>query len=358
MNKRITFVLPGHGANPIGGYKVIYEYANRLSLRGHRVNVVHPTRLRDTKGVPENSKKFLRYLERKLDKSYLPRKWFDLSEDVNALWVPSLKERHIPDSDIIVATLWETAEWVAGYGDRKGEKYYLIQHLEDWTGPREQVLATWSLPLHKIVIAKWLGDIAETLGERYTYIPNGLDFRRFGLDTPIEERNPFRIMMLFHDEPWKGSADGLNALDIVKRHYPELRPILFGVPPGKRLPAWIEYHRKPRQEALRRLYNQAGIFVAPSWAEGWGLPAAESMMCGNALVATDIGGHHEFAQHAVTALLSPAKNPRALAENIMKLIEDPGKRMELARAAHENIQQFTWKRACDRLETLFTEGPR
>lgn len=356
MHRRVTFVLPGPGEKPMGGYKVVYEYANRLSSRGHRVTIVHPTRLNDTSGVVENLKKYFRYFQRKADRSYLPERWFDLDKRVISLWVPSLEEDQIPDSDIIIATLWRTAEWISGYGAAKGKKYYLIQHFEDWSGPEDRVLATWSLPLHKVVISKWLAEIAENLGESYTYIPNGLDFTRFGIDIPVEDRDPRTVMMLFHDEPWKGSIDGLAALQMAKAAYPDLRVILFGVPRGSTLPEWIEYHRNPRQETLRRLYNRSSIFLAPSWAEGWPLPPAEAMMSGAALVATDIGGHHEYARHGINALLSPPKNPEALARNLISLLENPARRISLARAGHENIQQFTWKRACDSLEALFDRG--
>lgn len=355
MNKRITFVLPGHGKNPIGGYKVAYEYANHLSARGHEVNIIHPTRLYETEGLYANITKYGRYLERKLDGSYSPRQWFELDKNVNCLWVPSLEKIHIPDSDAVIATLWKTAEWVAGYGPEKGRKLYLIQHFEDWSGPRDQVLTTWSLPLHKIVISRWLARIAEGIDEKYTYIPNGLDFSRFGMDTPFEGRNPLRIMMLYHDEAWKGSRDGLEALRIVKDRFPDLSVSLFGVPSGKQLPTWVEYHRTPPQHELRKLYNQASIFLAPSWAEGWPLPPAEAMMCGAAVVATDIGGHQEYAYHGDTALLAPPRQPEALADRIMALIEDPGKRIAIARAGMNNIQKFTWNRACDKLEQLILQ---
>jgi len=266
--------------------------------------------------------------------------------------VRTLAERYIPDADIIIATAWRTAEWVAEYGSRKGTKYYLIQHFEDWSGSSESVLQTWRLPLRKIVIAKWLGKIVEDLGRDYAYIPNGLDFSRFGLDVPIEARDPLQVMMLYHTEPWKGSREGLQAMELIRRQYPRLRVTMFGVPAGDALPHWVDYHRTPTQSKLRSLYNAAAIFLAPSWTEGWGLPASEAMMCGAAVVATDIGGHREFAHDGITAMLAAPKDPRALAEKVIALMEHPRKRLELAQAGHQNIQQFTWQRACDRLEAV------
>ena len=38
---RISFVLPCSGRYPIGGFRIVYEYANRLADRGHQVSIVH-----------------------------------------------------------------------------------------------------------------------------------------------------------------------------------------------------------------------------------------------------------------------------------------------------------------------------
>lgn len=42
MKKKITFLLPGIANRPIGGYKVVYEYANRLVNDGFAVNIIYP----------------------------------------------------------------------------------------------------------------------------------------------------------------------------------------------------------------------------------------------------------------------------------------------------------------------------
>ena len=162
-------------------------------------------------------------------------------------------------------------------------------------------------------------------------------------------------MMLYHEADWKGTRDGLDALHQVHKSVPETKVILFGVPKTpKGLPPWVQYYCRPRQEVLCDLYNSASIFVSPSWAEGWPLPPAEAMMCGAALVATDIGGHREYAIHGKTALLSPAKHPRELAENILRLIRTPSLRIELANSGYKHIQQFTWDRATDAFEVYLS----
>lgn len=354
---KITFVLPGSGCVPIGGFKIVYEYANHLSLRGHQVTVVHPARLLADMPWIIGAKAAVRYVQRSIDDSYRPDNWFQVDPKVRLMWVWSLKERCIPDADVVIATCWETAEFVNNYSRIKGRHYYLIQHLETWSGPEEKVYATWKMPLKKIVIAQWLRDIANGLNESSVLIPNGLDFQKFRQDSPPEDRSRSQVMMLYHKCDWKGSTDGMEALSIVKRQIPELRATLFGTPPAPpNLPDWIEYHRKPPQTKLRELYNRAAIFLAPSWSEGWSLPSSEAMMCGAALIATDIGGHREYAIHEKTALLSPPKDPNGLAKNLLRLIHDKDFRIQLATQGNQHIQQFTWDRAVDRFEATLKEN--
>lgn len=352
---RITFVLPTAATHPIGGFKVVYEYANELAARGHQVNVVHAAYIG---GAQWEWSVVLRqlllvYPIKALLGSWRPRRWFRLDTRVNLYWVPSLAARFVPDADAVVATWWKTAERVAKWPASKGRKHYLIQHLETWGGPEERVLATWKLPLRKIVIAGWLEAKARELGEAVHRIPNGLNFAAFGIDADVSTRDNNRVAMLYHSHPWKGSADGLAALRLAKERAPELRVELFGTgkaPDG--LPEWMKYHQNPVQTELRALYNRAAVFITPSWAEGWALPPPEAMMCGCALACTDIGGHADYAIAEGTALLSPVRNPAALADNIVRLVSDPSFRQRLAIRGNAFIQQFTWKRATDRFEAV------
>lgn len=349
----ITFVLPGAGTFPSGGPKVVYEYANALVRKGHRVTVVHPLSLSTEFTAMQLGKGIIRYVQRSIDKSYRPDAWFRIDPHVRLLWKPSLHPRHIPDADVIVATWWHTAEWVARYPRSKGRKFYLLQGLETWGGSEDRVMATWRIPMRKIVIARWLYEIAERMGEEAAYIPNGLDFNAFGTNNDPRERDPNRVMMLYHNVSLKGSADGLAALRFAHEQVATVEVDMFGVPgapPG--LPSWIRYHRNPPQAKLRQLYNQAAIFLSPSWIEGWPLPPAEAMICGAALVATDIGGHREYAIHRETALLSPPKEPALMASNLVSLLQDPEQRIHLARSGNRYIQQFTWGRAANAFEAL------
>lgn len=342
----VTFLLPSSGRDPSGGFKVVYTYANGLVARGHAVTLVHPARIGPDDSLLTRTKCRLRYFQWKLAKGYGPRTWFRLDPAVRVLWVPGLDARHVPEADAVVATAWRTAEWAAGYRGTRGRGLYLIQHLETWSGPKARVMATWKLPLRKLVISRWLEQIARETGEYATYVPNGIDFAEFGTDVPAADRDPASVMMLHHDWSWKGTADGLQALSMVRQARADLRVTLFGVrEPRESLPPWVSFHARPGPGELRALYNQSAVFVSPSHKEGWGLPPAEAMACGCALAVTDIGGHREFAVPGRTALLSPPRDPAALADNVLKLIGNRELRLRLSDEGRTFISSFTWERS-------------
>lgn len=354
----ITFLLPLPGTDPIGGFKVVYEYANYLAARGHHVSVVHPALFRIDQPLsrqsPRKAFQTIRlYRRNQRTGGFKPTSWFNVSPAVNLLWVFSLDAKHIPNADVVIATAWETAEWAQHYPASKGRRFYLIQHLETWSGPEARVLATWKAPLKKIVIARWLQQIAEDLGEPAHLVHNGLDFTRFTLTTPQDARDPDSLLMISHSLDWKGTADGLAAFLLAREQRPSLRLTLFGLSqPTLALPEGVTFHFNPSQQLLTQLYNQASIFLSPSWAEGFPLPPAEALQCGAALVATDIPGTAMYAIDGQTALLSPIKDPAALAANLLRLVEDPALRLQLARAGHKLIQQFTWEKAGAAFEAI------
>jgi hypothetical protein len=129
---QICFVMGRSGHYPCGGYKIVYEYANHLVQRGHQVTVVHPTTSYEFSSFTHRLKIYYHYLRRLagLDGGYRPDAWFKMDPRVRVRWAPSLHERWIPRADVIVATAWQTAEWVQGYSARRGGKCYFIQHWE------------------------------------------------------------------------------------------------------------------------------------------------------------------------------------------------------------------------------------
>lgn len=343
---------------PIGGVKVVYEYANHLQARGHAVEIVHPQRWLRSQPRQVLRRSYWRGRRAALRFDGRPT-WFDLSPNVAVRAVPSVAERYLPPADAIFATGWQTALSVSRARRDCGRKFQLIQHFETWAGTRRAVERSWRLPLHKVVISRWLLAEAARLGvdDAVTYIPNGMDLDAFSIDVPPSERDAARVTMLAHTAKWKGTRDGLAALELAKRRVPHLTAALFSTTySAKDLPSWIEFRGRVDTQALRSLYNESALFLHPSLAEGWPLPPAEAMACGCALVAADNPGVLDYATHEVTALIAPRHQPAELANAIVRLIHDRPLRLRLACAGAKAVSSFTWEQATDRLEHLIASS--
>src|SRR5215472_6104562 len=106
---RITFLLPGSGHIPAGGPKVVYEYANHLTRRGHCVTLVHPAFNPAGGTALQTGRGAVAFIARSVTQSFRPTSWFPLDPGVRLRWVPSLSSPFIPDGDVLVATAWSTA---------------------------------------------------------------------------------------------------------------------------------------------------------------------------------------------------------------------------------------------------------
>jgi len=269
-----------------------------------------------------------------------------------ARWVPE----KFPDADILVATAWQAACPVASAPARCGKKFYLIQHYESlYHGPPDTVDETYRLPLRKIVISTWLRDIMrEKFGGEAELLVTPVDPKLFHpVEVSVESPRP-RVLMMYHWYPWKGVADGIEAVRRVKQRIPTLHLVGFGVnEPRERLP-FDEFHFNPPQESLAALYSGCEIYLCPSWDEGLGMPSIEAMACGAALVTYDNGGCRDYAWDGRTALVARRRDVAHLAEKLESAVSDHALRSKIAREGMTYVQrEFNWERAVDAMEMLF-----
>ena len=93
-----------------------------------------------------------------------------------------------------------------------------------------------------------------------------------------------------------------------------------------------------RKDVLE-LMRQMEVFVMASEAEPWGRVVAEAMMTGATVVATDAGGPREMITHGENGLLVPPGNVTAMAEAVLRLVENPEYAHRLAGAARQWVKR-------------------
>ena len=340
--RKIVFWMPRACMEPAGGFKIVFEYANRLAKDGFSVEIVYPMIHYGARYDWKHAIAYrLIFLWRLIFKSYKPAKWFHIEDSIQQSWLWKLENYQLKEPAVIVATAIETAYSLQNYQNKFLEdKFYFIQGFENWSFTDEQVQKSYRFPIKKIVISQWLKDIINRSGGKSIFIPNGFDFTYFNLKKSIVNRNKYEIISMYHTSLLKDFPTTFKAIDIVKEKYPQLHVTLFGVFEKPELPSWYDYYQRPNKKLFNELYNNAAIYVGSSQVEGWGLTVGEAMQCGCAVACTDNKGYLEMAKDGVTALVSPVKDYKALAENIIKLIEDDQLRHTIAQNGNEFIHEF------------------
>jgi glycosyltransferase involved in cell wall biosynthesis len=191
------------------------------------------------------------------------------------------------------------------------------------------------MPFIKVSNATWMQRwLRENLNIDSFLQFGGIDH---GLFRPVETERyggEFTILCSGDPRPHKGTATVVEAVDLVRENSR-----------GVRLESY--YGEGIPQEKMAACYSSADLFVDAQWYAGWNNPVAEAMACGTPVVCTDIGGVEDFARHGETALLVPPGDPDRMAEAIIKMIESPQLRGELAARALERMARFDWDEAAD-----------
>src|SRR5271167_1924822 len=111
--------MPHFPVRPTGGFRVVYEYSNRLASRGHSVTIVHA---RQSSGAPPSAARQSLWDRANKARGWLRNRlvqpkvnWHSIDKRVEMRFVPSSDERYIPEGDIIFATAWQTVRPVLGY---------------------------------------------------------------------------------------------------------------------------------------------------------------------------------------------------------------------------------------------------
>jgi glycosyltransferase involved in cell wall biosynthesis len=101
------------------------------------------------------------------------------------------------------------------------------------------------------------------------------------------------------------------------------------------------------------LYNAATVFVLPSLAEGFGLPAVEAMACGLPVAASRRGSLPEVVGTA--GVLFDPLDPAAMASTLSALLADAERRQRLRAAGLARARGLSWGAAAARTVGLLEE---
>lgn len=353
---KITIVM-ANWRSLAGGVQSTGDLAYHLQKRGHEIYIVCPERRKPTalqqvksllKGKGLISSKYTEPSH--LDGMDLPRAVVDHP--------PPITDADVPDADIVVATWWETAEWVANLSPSKGAKVYMIRHHEthDYL-PKERVAATYQLPFHKIVISQWLVDImANEYGDHnVSLVPNSIDFQKYNAP-PREKQSVPTVGMVYNALSWKGSDIILKAFALASEQIPNLKLVSFGTkPPTPQLPLppGSEFVCQPAQEQIKDIYASCDAWLLGSRFEGFGRPILEAMACRTPVISTPAGAAPELLKDNIGILVRP-EDPEDMAKAIIKICQmSPQEWRQMSDRVYTKATSYTWDDAAQLCEQAF-----
>lgn len=349
---RIVFVLPHAGL--AGGIRVVATYARLLKARGHDVFVVStPPR---APGLKARLRSMMRgrppWSRTEQGPSHFDG--VDVTHHRLERFRP-VTDADVPDADVVVATWFETAEWVWRLSAQKGAKVYFIQHYEDWSGEVTRLDETWRLPVHKIVISRWL----ENLGRNrfgitnLSLVPNGVDLLLFDAPPRFQQSIP-TVGFVYADARWKGCDVVREAVERARRSLGPLCVKAFGSewPRAGELPPSTEFTYRPDPARLRSIYASCDAWLFASRTEGFGLPILEAMACRTPVIATPAGAAPELLTAGGGVLLN-APDSQAMATAIERVcgLAD-GEWRKMSDQARHIAEQHDW----DTSTRLFEEA--
>ncbi len=205
-------------------------------------------------------------------------------------------------------------------------------------------------------------------------IPNGVEASRFNnghqpqpIPTGVSEDRK-TILYVGRIVREKGIFTLLDAFEKLRKQGKDVSLVLVGEGPLKEDLAKEVLRRKLNdrvklagfvdEKKLVSLYNSSDAFVLPSHYEPFGMVALEAMASRVPVVVSDVGGLSEIVEDGITGVKVPAYNPSALAEGILRVLEDRELSEQLKENAYRAVQErYRWDMIAEKTIEAYRTRP-
>lgn len=206
--------------------------------------------------------------------------------------------------------------------------------------------------------------MAAHVGGSTVVIPNGVYVERFGTGTDVvADPAAHRVVFLGRfDESRKGLPVLLAALPLVRAQVPDLEVLVAG--PGdidevqenlsSQVADCVRFLGLVSEEEKVDLLAGANAYVAPNTGgESFGIILVEAMSAGAPVIASDLEAFTAVLGDKGAGRVFPVGDHRALAAELVALLEDPAEQARLRAAARVRALAFDWSRVGARIEAVY-----
>lgn len=225
-----------------------------------------------------------------------------------------------------------------------------------------------------IAVSEWVKyDIAKYHIDERKIVPvhNGINVSEFRPSDATNVRRQYGIdgpMLLFVGRmiTQKGLPYLIDAMPYVLEKYPGTKLLLIGrgnaleslrkKVKASGLERSIIFSGYMSEEMLKEAYGTCDIFVLPSVWEVLPIAVLEAMSSSKPVVCTSAGGDAELVENGLNGYVVPMRDPKALAEKINELLDDPAKRARMGMASRKRAEEeFDWKLIAARTKKVYQD---
>jgi phosphatidyl-myo-inositol alpha-mannosyltransferase len=197
----------------------------------------------------------------------------------------------------------------------------------------------------------------------WTIVPNGIDLELFNPFTPpppgIRGDVPV-ILFLGRFDPRNGLTTLFDAFRKVKGKQRSAQIVVVGDGPLRQ-----HYYRAAGGDpditfvgavlgSRPSYYANSAMYACPTTKASFGITLLESMACETPIVCSDILGFRDVVKHEREALMFPCGNVDALADDLVRLLDDESLRSRLGQAGRENAQIYGWPSVTSAVLDVYT----
>lgn len=324
--RTLAIVLPDITGSTSGGQRTVFRIARHWLDRGHRVHLY--INLFSYTRDPDRMRAYIR-------EHYGDERGLEVHLDTRA----------IGESDILMATGWETAYTVFRQPNTRF-KAYLVQDYEPWFSPMSAPALfaenTYRMNLFGCFSSPWLARMGrEQFGMDGLQFHYGYDEAHYG-PAPATPRDPDLVAVYLRPTTARRGFELMKyALRRLKEQRPRTRIAIFGS--SERIDGLgfeAEQLGALDDRCLAGLYRRAAVVTVASLTN-YSIIPVEAMACGALVVDVDRPSVASIFTHGEDILLAPV-HPQAIAETLRAALDDATLRSRITTEAGARLARFRW----------------
>src|SRR3954470_5327450 len=193
-------------------------------------------------------------------------------------------------------------------------------------------------------------------------IPNGIDTDVFHPSVPAPpqiRKDVPSILFLGRFDPRNGLTTLIESFRKVKGRRRESQLVVVGDGPLRE-----HYYKQANGdkditfvgavlEGRPSYYAHSSVYACPTTKASFGITLLESMACETPVVCSDILGFRDVVVNGREALMTPCGDRDALADSLVRVLDDQGMAIQLGTTGRHNALEYSWARVTSRVLDVY-----